>query len=255
MLTLFCHGQTNDDNAFFSNSYDKKIVRDNNIDTVCVVIDFSGKKTERFYAFDKFGNLTYTVTFDETGTKTSESILKYNSKEQLISKKDKEEMINDNTDYFYNASGQLEKAVTRNKDNEVITVIYSYDEQKLVEETRKERTGKLVTKYKYDKQNRLVDLTTLTLQGSDTKGTVAIHKTFSYDSNGNKSLEEVTFFTKDTVVYQYDEKNRLTLAQKSKDTEKYFYNNSGLLTQKDIVKFLIDTPMNYSEKYRYVVRQ
>ncbi len=254
-MTLSGLGQTNDDNAFFTNSYDKKVVSSNNIDTICIVINFSGKKTERFYAFDKFGNLTYSITFDQTGTKTSESILKYNSQGQLIYRKDNDQMINNHTDYFYNANRDLAKAVTKEKDNEIITVMYSYDKQKLVEETRKERTGKLVTKYKYDKQNRLIDLTTLTLHGSDTKGTIAIHKTFSYDNNSNKSLEEVTFFTKDTIVYRYDEKNRLTLVQKGNDTEKYFYNDNGLLIRKDIVKFFIDTPMSYAEKYRYVVRQ
>ena len=146
ILTLFCYGQTNlfcygpanDDCAFSSNSYDKRVVKDNKIDTICVTIDISGNKTERFYAFDKMGNLIYTVTFDETGNKTSESILKYNPQEQLISKKDKEEMINDNTSYFYNTNGQLIKAVTKNKTNETIIVTYSYDQQKLVEETRKE---------------------------------------------------------------------------------------------------------------------
>jgi len=255
ILTLFCYGQANDDNAFIGNSYDKKIVKDNNIDTICVTIDFLDKKTERFYAFDKLGNLTYTVTFDETGNKTSESILKYNPQGQLVSKKDKEEMIDDNTSYFYNTNSQLERAVTKNKANETITETYIYDKQKLVEETRKENTGKLITKYRYDAQDRLIDLTTLTLQGNDTKGTVAIHKSISYDSKGNKSLEEVTFFTKDTVTYKYDENRKLILVQKEKDTEKYSYNDKGLLIQKDITKFFIDSPMTYTEKYRYVTRQ
>ena len=70
-----------------SDEYDKKTIKENRIDTVCVTIDFSDKKIERFYAFDKLGNLIYTVTFDETGNKTSESILKYNSNGQLISKR------------------------------------------------------------------------------------------------------------------------------------------------------------------------
>jgi len=254
-MSVCCFGQTNDDNAFITNSFDKRAIKDNKIDTIYVTIDFSGKKTERLYAFDNFGNLTYTVTFNEKGNKTSQSILKYNSKGQLVSKEDNEEMIDDSTTYFYDANGILEKAVTENKNKETVMVTYTYDKQKLVEETRKEKTGKLITKYKYDNQSRLVDLTTLTLQGNDTKGTVAIHKTISYDGKGNKSQEEVTFFTKDTVVYQYDENNKLVLVQKGKDTEKYFYNDKGLLAQKDILKFLIDTPMTYSEQYRYVVRQ
>ncbi len=254
-MSFFCFGQTNDDNAFISNSYDNKIVKNNNIDTICVTIDFSDKKTERFYAFDKWGNLTYTVTLDEIGNRTSESNLKYNSHGQLISKKDKEEMIDDNTSYFYNTSGQLERAVTKNKAKETITTTYTYDKQKLIKETRKENTGKLITKYKYDTQDRLIDLTTLTLQGSDTKGAVAIHKTISYDSKGNKSLEEVTFFAKDSVVYKYDENNKLVLVKKGKDMEKYSYNNVGLLVQKEITKFFMDSPMTYTEKYRYVVRQ
>jgi YD repeat-containing protein len=255
IMTLFCYGQTNDDNSLFSNSYDKKVVKDNNIDTICVVIDFSNKQTERFYAFDKLGNLTYTITFDETGNKTSESTLKYNSQGKLISKKDKEEMIDDSTSYFYNISGQLERAVTKNNANQTTTVTYTYDKQKLVEETRKENTGQLVTKYKYDTRDRLIELTTLTLQGNDTTGTVAVHKSISYDSKGNKSSEEATFFTKDTVVYQYNENNKLVVVQKGKDTERYYYNSRGLLTQKEITKFLIDRPMTYTEKYRYVVRQ
>lgn len=252
---LFCYGPANDDCTFSMNSYDKKIIKDHKIDTVCVTIDFSGEKTERFYAFDKLGNLTYSVTFDETGNKTSESILKYNPQGQLISKKDKEEMIDDNTAYFYNTSNQLIKTVTKNKANESITVSYTYSKQKLVEEIRKESTGKLISKYKYDAQGRLIDFTLLTLKGSDTKGSVAMHKSTSYDSRGNKSLEEVTFFTKDTVVYQYDENNKLISVQKGKNEAKYFYNNAGLLVQKEITKFLIDSPMAYTEKYRYVVRQ
>jgi hypothetical protein len=255
IVTVCSFGQTNDDNAFITNSYNKKTIKDNNIDTISVIIDFSDKKTERFYAFDKSGNLTYTVTFDETGTKTSQSILKYNPEGQLFSKKDNEEMIDDSTTYFYNENGLLEKAVTKSKNKETVIVTYTYDKQKLVEETRKEKTGKLITKYKYDNQSRLVDLTTLTLQGNDTKGTVAIHKTISYDSKGNKSQEEIMFFTKDTVIYQYDENNKLALVQKGKDTEKYFYNDKGLLLQKEIVKFFFDSPTTYSEKYRYVVRQ
>jgi uncharacterized protein RhaS with RHS repeats len=95
----------------------------------------------------------------------------------------------------------------------------------------------------------------LALQGNDTKGTVAVHKSISYDSKGNKSLEEVTFFTKDTVVYQYDENNKLVVVQKGKDTERYSYNNKGLLIQKQITKFFMDSPMTYTEKYRYVARQ
>ena len=94
----------------------------------------------------------------------------------------------------------------------------------------------------------------MTLQGNDTKGTVAIHKTISYDSKSNKSLEEVTFFTKDTIVYQYDNNNKLVLVQKGKDAEKYSYNNKGLLFQKEITKFIMDSPMTYTESYRYVTR-
>jgi hypothetical protein len=256
IMTFFCYGQTNDDNAFISNSYDKKVVKENHIDTILVTIDFESKKTEQFYAFDKLGNLTYTVTFDETGNKTSESILRYNPQGQLISKKDKEEMIDDNTSYFYNTNGLLERAVTKNKANETITVTYIYDKQKLVEETRKENTGKLITKYKYDTQDHLIDLTTLTIQGSDTKGTVAIHKSISYDSKGNKSSEDDTFFTKDTVVYQYDENNKLVVVQKGKDKARYSYNYKGLLIQKEITKFFfMDSPMTYTENYRYVARQ
>ena len=254
-MTFFCSGQTNDDNAFISNSYDKKAVKENYIDSISVTIDFANKKTERFYAFNKLGNLTYSVTIDDTGNKTSESMLKYNPQGQLISKKDKEEMIDDNTSYLYNTNGQLERAVTKNKASETITMTYIYDKQKLVEETRKESTGKLITKYKYDAQDRLTDLTTLTLQGSNSKGTVAIHKSIFYDSKGNKSFEEVTLFTKDTVVYHYDENNKLILVQKGKDTEKYSYNDKGLLIQKEITKFFMDSPMTYTEKYSYVARQ
>lgn len=255
IVTVCSFGQTNDDNAFIANSYNKKTIKDNNIDTIQVTIDLSGKKTKRIYTFDTSGNLTYTITFDEMGNKTSQSVLKYNPQGQLVSKKDNEEMIDDSTSYFYNKNGLLEKAVTKSKNKETVIVTYTYDKQKLVEETRKEKTGKLITKYKYDNQNRLVDLTTLTLQGNDTKGTVAIHKAISYDSKGNKSQEEIMFFTKDTVIYQYDENNKLVLVQKGKDTEKYFYNDKGLLLQKEIVKFFFDSPTTYSEKYRYVVRQ
>lgn len=255
ILTLFCNGQTNDDKAYFGNTYDKKVVKDYNIDTVCVVIDFYGKKTERFYAFDKVGNLTYTVTFDNTGNKTSESTLDYNPQGQLVSKKDAEEMINDNTSYLYNRNGQLERTVTKNKTNEIITTTYTYDKQKLVEETRKEHAGKLVTTYKYDTQDHLIDLTTLTIQGKDNKGTVAIHKSIFYDTKGNKALEEVTFITKDTVVYQYDENNKLLLVEKGKESERYSYDSIGLLIEKEITKFRIVSPMTYTEKYRYVIRQ
>jgi uncharacterized protein RhaS with RHS repeats len=263
ILTLFCYGQTNlfcygpanDDCSFILNSYDKKAIKDNKIDTIWVTINISEEKTERFYAFDKLGNLTYTVTSDETGNKTSESILKYNSQGQLISKKDKEEMTDDNTAYFYNTSNQLIKTVTKNKANETITVSYTYNKQKLIEETRKENTGKLITKYKYGAEGRLIDLMMLTLQGSDTKASVAMHKSVSYDSRGNKSLEEVTFLLKDTVVYQYDENNKLVSVQKGKDVAKYSYNNAGLLVQKEVTQFLIDSPLTYTEKYRYVVRQ
>jgi hypothetical protein len=254
-MTICCFGQTNDDKAFITNSYDKKTIKENNIDTIYVTIDFSGKKTERLYAFDRLGNLTYTATFNETGNKTSQSILKYNSKGQLIFEKDNEKLIDDSTTYYYNTNSLLERSLTKNKAKETIIVTYAYDKEKLLEETRKEKTGKSITKYKYDKKDRLIDLTTLTLQSNGSKGTAAFHKKISYDSKGNKYLEEVTFFTRDTVIYQYDENNKLISVQKGKDAENYSYNDKGLLIQKDITKYLIDSPMTYSEKYRYALRQ
>jgi hypothetical protein len=52
IMALCGFGRVNDDNAFMRNSYDKKIIKENRIDTICIAIDFSGEKTERFYAFD-----------------------------------------------------------------------------------------------------------------------------------------------------------------------------------------------------------
>ncbi len=256
-LSHLCFGQVNDEQTFLDNSYNKKAVKENKIDSVIekVQLHNNNKQIRRLFSFDNLGNLTYFVTTNEKGNKTSETVLKYNNRGQLISRKDKEEMIDNNSSYSYNKNDQLDKVITVNKDGETITVTYVYDGQNLIEEKRKENSSQLLTKYKYDNNRHLIDLTTLTFIGSDTKGAVALHKSIFYDSKGNKSLENVEFFKNDTITYKNDESNKLALVKKGKDTEKMFYNDNGLLIKKEVTKFFMDRRSSYTEFYEYKIRK
>lgn len=250
-----CHAQVNDDDAFIYNKYDKRFVRDQKIDSVFVSFGLPDHKSCRFYAFDKAGNLTSSVTRDGNQQITSTSVLTYDINGRLTMRVDKEEMINDSTLYFYNEDGQPEKTLTWNMENDTLSVINTYHNKKLIRENRAEPTGRLITDYQYDAHDQIIEITVRSLQGNDTTGTVAIHKTFSYNSNGSKSREITTLFITDTSTYHYNSSGQLVFIQKSDDSEEYFYTPEGLLEKKVVTKSSFNKPTTFTELYRYVTHK
>lgn len=257
-ITLSCFSQDSEYDTLPAGINSSQTIRDYRIDSIIITRDFQGQKGTRYFTFDTMGKTTSIITLDDLGNKIMESLFIYNNDGNLIEKIDNEDMdgIKIETKWicFYNNIGQATKLITVIDRKDTIKTTLTYGTNERIQESRSNKGERILINYKYDERNKLIETTGTFFNENDSNGTIGLHTQIFYNPYGNKILELVSFSTVDTIVYKYNNNNKLVSIQKRKSTEKYFYNESGLISKREIIRSSPDQSYFYSEFYRYVIR-
>jgi hypothetical protein len=253
LLNQLSFSQVNDDITFFENSYDKKLIVANQIETVNIKMYSHGSFfSSSHYDFDKLGNLTNLIISDSIGKRLSEFNFKYNSYGDLVFRKENnfesgnsyevnffktyknDRLVKDSStelpfvyEYYYNENNQLTQTVisfdASGKMRKIISNIYGKDDQvvRIIEKIFNANT--------------------------DTVGTIVSQRLVNYNVNGKKieEIEEIKdtygFLNKGSIEYIYDEKGNLSeIKPINAAWYGYRYNDQGLIISKHIFMDLPD---------------
>jgi YD repeat-containing protein len=267
-LAIFCFvnnaycQKVNDETAFISGDFDRKILAENRIMAIDVTNFIDGRKLgKRYFEFDENGQLSlmvYRNAQDEMVGIHSFFFDENNDLKKMISM-NLLTGINDTIHYFRVYKNDL-LISDSSSDSEFVTK-FIYNEKGLVAEEMNDYSGKSFGKmfsnqyFYYDEKNRKTESKRyFTSILSEMKPELTSHTEMVYNEKGWLTAENEKVAKSETgsTFYEYDEKGRCVRVTKEKgETRSFTYNANGLLVTKTTKMSDFDMEMTHHYNYRF----